>query len=192
MGAAVEDVHHRHRQPVARNAAQKAVQWDLLRRCGSAGRSDGNRQNGVCTEVGFIFGAVRCNHVAQSEREVALVRESYGLTPVDFLKETGLLGKNLVGAHCIYTTDSDIKLLAKSGAHMAHCTEGLGRHSEFPPTKKMFDAGVHIVLGTDWLTMDPWTNMRMERPPSAKISPSFQLMLSPSLKVRVNTPAISR
>ena len=24
----------------------------------------------------------------------------------------------------------------------------------------MFDAGVDIVLGTDWLTMDPWANMR--------------------------------
>lgn len=113
-----------------------------------------------CAALGEKYGVGFHTHVAQSEREVALVRESYGLTPVEFMKETGLLGKNLMAAHCIYTTDSDIKLLAESGTYMAHCTEGLGRHSDFPPTKKMFAAEVHLVLGTDWLTMDPWTNMR--------------------------------
>ena len=89
-----------------------------------------------CAALGEKYGVGFHTHVAQSEREVALVRESYGLTPAEFLKETGLLGQNLVGAHCIYTTDSDIKLLAESGAHMAHCTEGVGATQRVPAHKK--------------------------------------------------------
>ena len=113
-----------------------------------------------CVEVGKKYGVGFHTHVAQSEREVAQLKASYGITPVEFLRETGLLGDHLMAAHCIYTNDSDIRLLAESGTHMLHCTQGLGRGSDFPPTAAMFRAGVHIVLGTDWLTMDPWANMR--------------------------------
>lgn len=55
--------------------------------------------------------------------------------------------------------------MAESGTHLLHCTEGLGRDADFPPTREMFDAGVDIVLGTDWLTMDPWANMRFGHRP---------------------------
>ncbi len=113
-----------------------------------------------CVAVGQKYGVGFHTHVAQSEREVAQLKAGYGLTPVEFLRETGLLGDHLMAAHCIYTTPSDIRLLAESGTHMLHCTQGLGRDSDFPPTKEMFAAGVDIVLGTDWLTMDPWDNMR--------------------------------
>ena len=113
-----------------------------------------------CAELGKKYGVGFHTHVAQSQREVALLKEAYGLTPVEFLRETGLLGDHLMAAHCIYTTPGDVELLAKSGTHLLHCTEGLGRNGDFPPMKEMFAAGVHVVLGTDWLTMDPWTNMR--------------------------------
>ena len=113
-----------------------------------------------CVEVGQRYQVGFHTHVAQSRREVAQLKSSYGLTPVEYLRETGLLGDHLMAAHCIYVTPSDIRLLAESGTHLLHCTEGLGRDADFPPTREMFDAGVDIVLGTDWLTMDPWANMR--------------------------------
>ena len=56
--AAVQDVHHGHGQLVAGHAAQEAVQGHIQR----DGRRDGNRQNGVCTEVGLILGAVGLQH----------------------------------------------------------------------------------------------------------------------------------
>lgn len=110
-------------------------------------------------DVGTHYGVGFHGHLAQNARELALVQESYGLTPVQWLKETGLLGEQMLAAHCIYVNERDIDMLAESGTHMLHCVQGLGREVPYPPTKAMFEKGVHIVLGTDWLTMDPWINM---------------------------------
>ena len=60
--AAVQNVHHRHRQLVAGHTAQKAVQWNIQRECRGAGRRNGDRQNGVCAKVGLVLGAVRLQH----------------------------------------------------------------------------------------------------------------------------------
>ena len=62
MGAAVQDVHHRHRQLVAGHTAQKAVERQLKRGGRRAGRCDGHRQYGVCAEVGLVLCAVRLQH----------------------------------------------------------------------------------------------------------------------------------
>lgn len=112
-----------------------------------------------CVDLGKKYGIGYHIHVAQNIREWNLLKEQYQLTPVEWLKETGLLGDHMVGAHCIYVNESDIKLLADSKTHMLHCVQGLGRAEEYPPMKQLFEAGVHIVLATDWLTMDPWINM---------------------------------
>ena len=60
--AAVQNVHHGHGQTVAVYAAQKAVQGHFQRSgCGAAG-CNGNGQNGVCAQIGFILGAVGPDH----------------------------------------------------------------------------------------------------------------------------------
>ncbi len=110
--------------------------------------------------LGEKYGVGFHTHVAQSRREVAYLDESCGLSPVEYLRETGLIGDHMLAAHCIYTDSKDVDILASSGTHMLHCAEALGRNGDFPPTKEMFEKGVHIVLGTDWLTQDPWANLR--------------------------------
>ena len=99
-------------------------------------------------------------HVAQKPQEVAFLKETYGLTPVEYLRETGLMGEDLTAAHCIYTTDEDIRLLAQGGCMVAHCAEMSGKRGNLMPVQKMYAAGVKVGLGTDWVTMDPWTNLR--------------------------------
>ena len=70
------------------------------------------------------------------------------------------MGEKLTAAHCIYITDHDIELLARGGCTVAHCAEMSGKRGNLMPVKKMYDAGVKVSFGTDWVTMDPWTNMR--------------------------------
>ena len=60
--AAVQDVHHGHGQAVAVHAAQKTVQGHLQRSGGSAAGGNGDRQNGVCAQIGFVLGAVGPEH----------------------------------------------------------------------------------------------------------------------------------
>lgn len=111
-------------------------------------------------ELGDRYGVGFHTHVAQKPQEVDFLREKYGLTPVEYLVETGLMGENLTAAHCIYTTEKDIGLLAKGGCTVAHCAEMSGKRGNLMPVKQMYDAGVRVSFGTDWVTMDPWTNMR--------------------------------
>ena len=99
-------------------------------------------------------------HVAQKPQEVQFLRESIGMTPVEYLCETGLMGEDLTAAHCIYTDHRDIQLLAKGGCMVAHCAEMSGKRGNLMPVQKMYAAGVKVGLGTDWVTMDPWTNLR--------------------------------
>ena len=60
--AAVQNVHHGHGQAVAVHAAQKAVQGHFQRSGGSAAGGNGDRQNGVCAQIGFVLGAVGPEH----------------------------------------------------------------------------------------------------------------------------------
>ena len=62
MCAAVQNVHHRHRQAVAVYAAQKTVQRHFQRSGCCAAGCNGHRQNGVCAQIGFILGAVCLDH----------------------------------------------------------------------------------------------------------------------------------
>ena len=60
--AAVQDVHHRHRQAVAVYAAQKTVQRHFQRSGCCAAGCNGHCQNGVCAQIGLILGAVCLDH----------------------------------------------------------------------------------------------------------------------------------
>ncbi len=60
--AAVQNVHHGHGQAVAVHTAQKAVQRHIQRSSGCTAGGNGHGQNGVCAQIGFIFGAVGPEH----------------------------------------------------------------------------------------------------------------------------------
>ncbi|MDR2110275.1 MAG: amidohydrolase [Spirochaetaceae bacterium] len=100
-------------------------------------------------------------HAAQKEKELDYLRESLGLSPVEYLKESGLAGEKLVAAHCILVNDSDIRILHDTRVNVAHCPEIMMKRGHFPPVEKFYAAGLSIALGTDWVTMNPWTNMRI-------------------------------
>lgn len=99
-------------------------------------------------------------HAGQSAAELAHLKETCGLSPIEYLCETGLMGKDLVVAHCILCTDHDLELLQRGGATLAHCPEIYCKRGFFPPVEKIYGSGIHLAYGTDWVTMDPWTNMR--------------------------------
>jgi cytosine/adenosine deaminase-related metal-dependent hydrolase len=106
-------------------------------------------------------------HVAESEAEMqmyarrkgelfdwlAAIRDMSdcgGTTPVQEVHRAGLLGPNLLAAHCNYVTDDDIKLVAKSGSSVVHCpsSHAFFGHRRFP-YEKLTRAGVNLCLGTD-------------------------------------------
>jgi 5-methylthioadenosine/S-adenosylhomocysteine deaminase len=88
-------------------------------------------------------------HLGQSTVEVDRVRERSGKTSTEVLEETGLLNSRLMAGHCIYLTDSDIGLIARSGAHVVHIPKCNATSGRLAPTPKLKRAGINIALATD-------------------------------------------
>lgn len=99
-------------------------------------------------------------HVAQKEQEVAYDKAAYGLTPVEYLVETGLAGNKLTAAHCVYLVENDAKLLSETGTRVSHSPEMMLKRGNFPDVNMWHRNYITFALGTDWVTMNPWTNMR--------------------------------
>ncbi len=90
-------------------------------------------------------------HCAQSEAELAALRPRGYAGAVRCLEATGVLGPDVVAAHCIYVDEEEIRLLAESGTWVAHCPVSNAKiEARVAPLAAMLRAGVHAALGTDW------------------------------------------
>jgi cytosine/adenosine deaminase-related metal-dependent hydrolase len=73
-----------------------------------------------------------------------------GMTGTRLLADGGLLGPNVVAAHCVEVDDMEIGLLARTGTGVAHCPRSNGfLGCGFAPVAAMREAGVRLGLGTD-------------------------------------------
>ena len=91
-------------------------------------------------------------HLAQSPREKAYIKEQHGLGCVEYLAEIGFLGKDVLAAHCIFISESEMDILARSGTHPVYCPMGhsLGGHPM--QAWKMIQKGADVIIGTDCVT----------------------------------------
>lgn len=93
------------------------------------------------------------SHLNENTSEVKWVKElypnseSYAKVYDDF----GLFGQtSTIMAHCVYNTESEIKLMADNGVFVAHCPHSnYNLSSGMMPTRKFLDSGVPIGLGSD-------------------------------------------
>jgi 5-methylthioadenosine/S-adenosylhomocysteine deaminase len=89
-------------------------------------------------------------HVSETKKEVDDNRAAHGLSPVAWLDQLGVLGPDLVAAHCIWIDSADIALLAKSQAGCVHNpSSNMMLASGVAPLQAMLSAGIRLGLGTD-------------------------------------------
>ena len=89
-------------------------------------------------------------HLNESYEEVELCKKKFGQRPVEHVDSLGLLGNDVVAAHCVWLSDKEIKLLARSNTQIAHCPVSnakLGNGVARVP--EMREAGLNIGLGPD-------------------------------------------
>ena len=55
-------------------------------------------------------------HLSESKIQALKGVEIYGRTQTAHLHQLGLLGPDFVGAHCVWLTDDDIRLMADTGS----------------------------------------------------------------------------
>ncbi len=86
--------------------------------------------------------------------------EIYGKSQTAHLHELGLLGPDFVGAHCVWLTDDDIRLMADTGSGITHqpgCNMHIG--AGVAPVRQFLDAGVTVGVGTDGSNASDHQNM---------------------------------
>jgi 5-methylthioadenosine/S-adenosylhomocysteine deaminase len=99
-------------------------------------------------------------HVAQSHIEVNAVKERYGRTPVELLRDTGILGPNVIAAHCVYAESSDLDLLRETGTTVANCPLTFARSGVTVSFDRFHRHGVRTGIGTDAYNFDYFSEMR--------------------------------
>jgi 5-methylthioadenosine/S-adenosylhomocysteine deaminase len=89
-------------------------------------------------------------HVAEMKKELDDSRTQNGLTPVQYLDSLGLLGADVVAAHCIWVDEADRKILAERQVGCVHNpSSNMMLASGVAPVIEELTAGVHVGLGTD-------------------------------------------
>jgi 5-methylthioadenosine/S-adenosylhomocysteine deaminase len=99
-------------------------------------------------------------HVEQSMREVEQVKRLYGKTSVEHLREIGVLGPDLMAAHCIHNTDRDLELMKEAGASILHCPRPYLLGGTTAPLARWMEMGIKTGLGTDNIFHNMWETMR--------------------------------
>ena len=89
-------------------------------------------------------------HLSETQWEVREIDKLYSKTPVRHLDSLGLLGDDLLAAHCVWLDPEDIELLSARGVKVSHCIESnLKLSSGIAPVPQMLKAGLSVSLGTD-------------------------------------------
>ena len=91
-------------------------------------------------------------HLAQSPRELAYIKEQQGVGCVEYLDRIGFLGKDVLAAHCIFITEAEMDILARSGAHPIYCPMGHSLGGNPAQAWKMIQKGADVIIGTDCVT----------------------------------------
>ncbi len=113
---------------------------DLLRACAARARA---------------LGVPITTHLAQSTQEVATIGARHGgRTPAEYLDWLGLLAPDLLAAHCIASSDDDLRLMAARGATVLNCPRVFARSGTVAAFGRFAARGVRTVVGTDGYNMD--------------------------------------
>jgi 5-methylthioadenosine/S-adenosylhomocysteine deaminase len=89
-------------------------------------------------------------HIAEAPFESERSRAQHGGSPVNYLERIGLLGGDVVGAHCVWVDATDISTLLRRGVGTVHNpSSNMKLASGVMPVVDLLTAGVPVGLATD-------------------------------------------
>jgi cytosine/adenosine deaminase-related metal-dependent hydrolase len=100
-------------------------------------------------------------HLAQSRPEIDLIRRRYGKTPIEYLRDLGVVGPDVLVAHCVLATDTDLKILRESGATLVTCPHTFARSGIVTCFDRFKESGVRVAVSTDGYVMDILMELRV-------------------------------
>lgn len=104
-------------------------------------------------------------HVSETEDEQRIIAEKYGCTPVELLREVGLLNEKTLIIHGVFLSDGDIEILREHGCSVAHNPQSnMKLASGIAPVARLVEVGVNVAVGTDGPAsnndLDMWEELR--------------------------------
>lgn len=89
-------------------------------------------------------------HLSETKKENDDSVTQHGLSPTAYLDQLGLLGPDVLAAHCVWVDAADIALLAKHQVGCSHNpSSNMKLGSGAAPIVEMLAAGVRVGIGTD-------------------------------------------
>ncbi len=103
-----------------------------------------------CAELSQKYNLPRHAHLLETRAQQMLAQEKYGCSAVEHLQRIGYLDSRTSLAHCIWLTDADIEILARTGVTVVHNPlSNLRLGSGIAPILKYRRAGVNVAFGCD-------------------------------------------
>jgi len=89
-------------------------------------------------------------HVGETKKELNDSREKNGTTPVQYLDKLGILGPDVLAAHCVWVDETDRNILAQRQVGCVHNpSSNMMLASGVAPVIEERAAGIAVGLGTD-------------------------------------------
>jgi 5-methylthioadenosine/S-adenosylhomocysteine deaminase len=109
-------------------------------------------------------------HLAETEREVAQIKEKYGRTPVVHLADIRFLSPNLIADHFVVLTTEDMMLLKEFDVKVAHNPESnMKLASGIAPIPELLKYGITVGIGTDGCASNNNLDLLQEMDTAAKL-----------------------
>lgn len=110
-------------------------------------------------------------HVSETKKEVDDAQAQWGMTPVAYLEKLGILGPDVLAAHCVWFTADDIAIAKRREVGCVHNpSSNIKLGSGFAPVKDMIAADMRLGLGTDGAAGNNDLNMFEEIDLAAKLA----------------------
>ena len=109
-------------------------------------------------------------HIAEAPFESERSRAQHGGSPVNYLERIGLLGGDVVGAHCVWVDAMDIATLLRRGVGTVHNpSSNMKLASGVMPVVDLLTAGVPVGLATDSAAINNNQDLFQEMNVAAKL-----------------------
>lgn len=113
------------------------------------------------TALAEEFNAKMHVHLARDREEVEFCLATFGRRPIEQLDHLGHITERLVAAHCMLASETEIEMLRRGGASLAHSPiECLNILNAVPGIQRFRAAGIKVALGCDNAVNDMWETMR--------------------------------
>lgn len=103
-----------------------------------------------CAEVAAEFGTGVHTHLLETRNQAAVTRQRFGTSAVEHLDRLGLVNERFMGAHGVWCSEDELRLLGERGASLVHNPwSNLYLGGGVAPLVAWRRNGVRVAIGTD-------------------------------------------